>query len=201
MKRQANRYVRWNDIPRKRTAGSSGGGAGYIPSAYTPSLKSVVIASWTQSGSLYYYDLNHSMNYKVPLIQLYDSVANEYVQPTNNPQPLSTDPLNVLRIWMDHDPGANRIEAHYTGNVVISSNVLFGVSSTPALAWTQSGGRCYYDLTHNANRSLVMIALYDTINNTEIPWDDKQPQSLNVLRIWINQSSAPAANSIVVYYF
>lgn len=81
---------------------SSGSGTGL---EFTP----LTIPSWTSSGGRYYYDLEHNRLRPCVLFQLYDNHTGEYLWPD---QATKID-LNTVRIWMTHDPGANRLAVYY----------------------------------------------------------------------------------------
>ena len=67
-------------------------------------------------------------------------------------------------------------------------------------SWTSSGGRFYYDLTHNLSRPVYLI-LYDTHTGDEFPGAEKQTigGDLDTVRIWLD--SDPGDSRIRLYSF
>jgi len=93
---------------RKAIAGYRSGGTPSSASATT--VKSVLVASWTDDSGLYYYDLAHNEGRPV-FVKAYDTFTGA-IFPLREEQIIDGD-LDTTRIWIDSDPGASRITLYY----------------------------------------------------------------------------------------
>lgn len=73
----------------------------------------VTVPSWTSSGGLWYYDLEHGRGREMVYLVGYDTMEKEYIGFWEKLEPDATDPTTKLRIWLSWDPGANRIKLLY----------------------------------------------------------------------------------------
>lgn len=105
--RQRNRYMRRSERQPGGgvlvSAGSGSGSAGFLQ------VKKVDVASWTSDTGRYRYDLAHGQLRQGLIFQLVDTHTGEHFWPD---QATSTD-LNTVRIWLNTDPGANRVAIYY----------------------------------------------------------------------------------------
>ncbi len=107
-RRRPNREARKAELPALESQTSTITGVTSIsPCGF------VCANAWIQSGNRYYFDLAHNRGRVIVLLQLYDSVLNSYLSNVSEYQPLPGSELYVLRIWLDWDPGANRIIIMY----------------------------------------------------------------------------------------
>ena len=81
-----------------------------------------------------------------------------------------------------------------------SSGTAGFLQMTPILvaSWTSSGGRYYYDLTHNRVRPVVMLQLQDTHTGDYIWADQITSTSNDTVKIWL--LTDPGANRVAIYY-
>ena len=108
-RREPNRTARRVEL--KKTGGVITGGGTVPAGAIVPGFVSV--SSWTSSGSLYYYDLEHARNREQVFIVMYDTVTNKYVENIADREPVTGSETSKLRIWLAWDPGADRIQIMY----------------------------------------------------------------------------------------
>ncbi|MAT38385.1 MAG: hypothetical protein CL946_02140 [Ectothiorhodospiraceae bacterium] len=106
--RQANRYARRVELGSGglRNAGYRSGTAALEPVGYTTA------GSWTADGDRYYYDLEHRKGRSMVFLMIYDGVANRYLG-ADELRPKTGEETTTLRIWLNYNPGADRIHFMY----------------------------------------------------------------------------------------
>jgi hypothetical protein len=78
-------------------------------SAIIPQPQHILVASWTSSGGLFYYDLVHNLGREQVLTVVHDTHTPEYLM-IEKYQPIDT---TTLRLWLAWNPGADRIRILY----------------------------------------------------------------------------------------
>jgi hypothetical protein len=106
--RRPNREARRAELPAAgETTVRIAGAASVNPAGFT------LVATWTASAGRYYYDLEHKRGRAIVLLQMYDRVRNNYLAEASEYQPLPGSETSTLRIWLNWDPGADRIAIMY----------------------------------------------------------------------------------------
>lgn len=107
-RRKPNREARRAELPVPGTNTVRIAGAAAVnPAAF------VLVPSWTASGGRWYYDLVHRRGRAIILLQMYDRVRNSYIAEASEYQPLPGSETSTLRIWLDWNPGADRVAVMY----------------------------------------------------------------------------------------
>lgn len=109
--RRANRFARRAELPQAVDVAPTGAATG---SGSPVTIGQALVASWTSSGGRWYYDLVHGKGREGVWLTFYDSVSNKldgFV--IDELQPLPGSETSTLRIWIDYNPGANRIRIYY----------------------------------------------------------------------------------------
>lgn len=109
--RRPNRFARRAELQQAVNVAPTGASTG---SGAPVTIGQALVAIWTASGARWYYDLVHGKGREGVLVWFYDSVSNQVDGfEVSELQPLSGSETSTLRIWLDFNPGANRVRIYY----------------------------------------------------------------------------------------